>query len=57
MEDNYITIDFTEEEVDEILTEYYGLDIELPTYKKLLEEVKEGILEDDFKWIILEKIL
>jgi hypothetical protein len=57
MEENYITIDFTEEEVDEILAEYYGLDIKFPTDKELLEEKKMGISEDDFKRIVLEKIL
>lgn len=57
MEDNYITIDFTEKEVDEILTEYYGLDIKFPTDKEILEETKTEISEDDFKRIVLEKIL
>lgn len=57
MEENYITIDFTEEEVDEILTEYYGLDIKFPTDKELLEEAKTGISEGEFKRIVLEKIL
>lgn len=57
MEENYITIDFTEEEVDEILAEYYGLDIELPIDKEWLEDAKMGISEDDFKRIVLDKIL
>lgn len=57
MEENYITIDFTEEEVDEILAEYYGLDIELPIDKEWLEDAKKGISEDDFKRIVLDKIL
>lgn len=56
MEDNYITIDFTEE-VDEILTEYYGLDIKYPIDKELLEEAKTGVSEGDFKRIVLDKIL
>lgn len=57
MEDNYITIGFTEEEVDEIVAEYYGLDTEFQPDKEWLEDAKAELLEDDFKRIILEKIL
>lgn len=56
-ENSYITIDFTEEEIDEILVEYYGLDTEYRPDKEWLEEAKTGLSEDDIKRIVLKKML
>lgn len=56
-ENSYITINFTEKEIDEILVEYYGLEAENQSDKEWLEDAKAGLSEDDFKRIILEKIL
>lgn len=55
-ENSYITIDFTEEEVGEILAKFYGLDIKYPTDKEELEDLKKSLTEYDFKRIILDQL-
>lgn len=55
-ENSYITIDFTEEEVGEILAKFYGLDIKYSTDKEELEDLKESLTEYDFKRIILDQL-
>lgn len=56
MEENYITIGFTEEEVEEILADYYGIDLDNDYEKEQFEDEKASISEYDLKTIILSRL-
>lgn len=56
MEENYITVGFTEEEVDEILADYYGVDLDDDYEKEQFEDEKASISEYDLKTIILSRL-